>query len=37
MISREAIIWTLGAWCGGSLMGLIMSIAFSIIISRMER
>lgn len=37
MISREAIIWTLGAWCGGSLVGLIMSIIFSIIISRMEQ
>jgi hypothetical protein len=37
MISREAIIWTVGVWFGGSLVGLIMSIAFSIIISRMER
>ena len=37
MISREAIIWTLGAWYGGSLVGLIMSIIFSIIVSRMEQ
>ena len=37
MISREAIIWTVGAWFGGSLVGLIMSIAFGIMISRMER
>lgn len=37
MISREAIIWTVGAWFGGSLVGLIMSIMFSMILSRMER
>jgi hypothetical protein len=37
MISREAIIWTVGAWFGGSLVGLVMSMMFSIIISRMER
>jgi len=37
MISRDAIIWTLGAWFGGSLIGLIMSIIFAIIVSRMER
>jgi hypothetical protein len=37
MISREAIIWTAGAWFGGSLVGLIMSFVFSMILSRMER
>ena len=36
-MSREAIIWTIGAWFGGSLVGLIMSIVFGIILSRMER
>lgn len=36
MISREAIIWTIGAWFGGSLVGLIMSIIFAMIISRMK-
>lgn len=36
-MSREAIIWTMGAWFGGSCVGLIMSILFSIILSRMER
>jgi len=35
-MSREAIIWILGAWFGGSLVGGIMSIAFTIIISRMK-
>lgn len=36
-MSREAIIWTIGAWFGGSLVGLIMSIVFSIIISRTQQ
>lgn len=36
-MSREAIIWTVGAWFGGSLVGLIMSIAFGIILSKMQR
>jgi hypothetical protein len=36
-MSREAIIWTLGAWFGGSLIGGIMSIAFAIMISRMQK
>jgi len=35
-MSREAIIWTVGAWFGGSLVGLIMSIIFAMIISRMK-
>lgn len=36
-MSREAIIWITGAWFGGSLVGLIMSIVFAAILSRMER
>lgn len=36
-MSREAIIWTLGAWFGGSLVGGIMSIAFGIMISKMQK
>jgi len=36
-MSKEAIIWTLGAWFGGSLVGLIMSILFSIIFSKISR
>jgi hypothetical protein len=36
-MSREAIIWTMGAWFGGSFVGLIMSILFTIMLSRMER
>jgi hypothetical protein len=36
-MSREAIIWILGAWFGGSLVGGIMSIAFAIMISKMQQ
>ena len=36
-MSREAIIWTLGAWFGGSLVGLVMSILFTIMISKMQQ
>ena len=36
-MSREAIIWTVGAWFGGSLVGLIMSILFTIMLSKIER
>ncbi len=36
-MSREALIWTVGAWFGGSLVGLVMSIALAWIIARLER
>lgn len=36
-MSREAIIWTVGAWFGGSFIGLIMSIIFSIMLSKMKQ
>lgn len=36
-MSREATIWILEAWFGGSLVGGIMSIAFSIMISKMQQ
>lgn len=36
-MSKEAIIWTIGAWFGGSLVGLIMSITFAVMFSKMVK
>ena len=36
-MSREAIMWTVGAYFGGSVVGLGMSIAFAFMLSRMHK